>query len=115
VALGPDLPALFTKNNAVANALAEHAVTVFDPLWRLPLWAPYAPSFESKTAHINNIAGNSFAGAIIAGLFLDRFVERAKTHIHVDLYAWNPSSKPSRPEGGEVQTARTFLSWLKTL
>nr|WP_245291029.1 leucyl aminopeptidase family protein [Methylobacterium aquaticum] len=113
VALGPDLPALFTEDDGLAAELTETGLAVNDPVWRMPLWAPYGSLLESKVADINNVSGGPFAGAVTAALFLRRFAPAAKAHIHLDLYGWNPSTKPGRPEGGEVQTARLVYALLK--
>ena len=106
VALGPDLPAFFTEDEALADAVASAGRAAADPVWRLPLHAPYAGLIDSKVADLNNAPGGSFAGAITAALFLRRFAPATRSHVHFDLYGWNPSTKPGRPEGGEVQTAR---------
>ena len=106
VALGPDLPAFFTEDEGLAASVAEAGTAVNDPVWRLPLHAPYAGLLDSKVADLNNVSGGPFAGAITAALFLRRFAPKTKAHLHFDLYGWNPSAKPGRPEGGEVQTAR---------
>lgn len=113
VALGPDLPAFFTEDDALAEAVAWAGRTAIDPVWRMPLHAPYASLFESKVADLNNVSGGPFAGAITAALFLRRFAPNTKAHGHFDLYGWNPSTKPGRPEGGEVQTARLTYALLK--
>ncbi|KMO23316.1 cytochrome C oxidase subunit II [Methylobacterium indicum] len=113
VALGPDLPALFTEDDALAAELAATGLAVNDPVWRMPLWAPYAGLLDSKVADLNNVSGGPFAGAVTAALFLRRFAPAAKAHVHLDLYGWNPSGKPGRPEGGEVQTARLVYALLK--
>ncbi|KQU15998.1 cytochrome C oxidase subunit II [Methylobacterium sp. Leaf94] len=106
VALGPDLPAFFTEDEALAAAVSEAGIAVADPVWRLPLHKPYARLLDSKVADLNNVSGGPFAGAITAALFLRRFAPGTRAHVHFDLYGWNPSTKPGRPEGGEVQTAR---------
>lgn len=108
VALGPQLPPAYTDDDALAEDLARHAAAVADPLWRLPLWRPYLSMLDSKVADINNAGAGGFAGSITAALFLSRFVERAKSWLHLDIYAWNPSAKPGRPEGGEAQTIRAL-------
>jgi leucyl aminopeptidase len=113
VALGPDLPPLFTHSNEVADALLLHASREGDPLWRLPLWPPYDALLDSKAADINNAPAGGFAGAITAALFLNRFVEKAGAYVHLDIYGWVPSAKPGRPEGGEVMGARALYSYLK--
>ena len=113
VALGPDLPAFFTEDEALAASVAEAGRSAADPIWRLPLHAPYASLLDSKVADLNNVSGGPFAGAITAALFLRRFAPKTKAHGHFDLYGWNPSTKPGRPEGGEVQTARLTYALLK--
>jgi len=113
VALGPDLPPFYTEDDALADDIERVARDVNDPVWRLPLWAPYAAMLESKIADINHISGGAFAGSITAALFLRRFVTAAKAHVHFDIFAWNPSAKPGRPEGGEVQAARLVYALLK--
>jgi leucyl aminopeptidase len=106
VALGPELPPFYTEDEALAGDLVRHASAEHDPLWRLPLWRPYDSMLDSKVADMNNIATGGFAGSIICALFLNRFVTAAKAWLHFDIYAWTPSAKPGRPEGGECQAAR---------
>lgn len=112
VALGPDLPPLYSDDDAFAEALLAHGKAEHDPLWRLPLWNPYDDNLSSKIADVNHISSGPFAGSITAALFLRRFVEKAATWAHLDIYAWNPSAKPGRPEGGEVQGARALFALL---
>ncbi|WP_336486039.1 leucyl aminopeptidase family protein [Methylobacterium nigriterrae] len=113
VALGPDLPAFFTEDEALALEVAAAGDAALDPVWRMPLHAPYASLLDSKVADLNNVSGGPFAGAITAALFLRRFAPETRAHVHFDLYGWNPSTKPGRPEGGEVQTARLVYALLK--
>jgi leucyl aminopeptidase len=112
VALGPDLPPFYTNDEALAADVARHAHTENDPLWRMPLWMPYDSWLDSKTANLNNAPGGAFAGSITCALFLKRFVESAKSWLHVDIYGWTPSAKPARPEGGECQAARAIYKLL---
>ncbi|WP_029349996.1 leucyl aminopeptidase family protein [Bosea sp. 117] len=108
VALGPQLPPAYTDDDALAADLARHSAAEADPLWRLPLWKPYASMLDSPFADINNSPGSGFAGSITAALFLKRFVANATSWLHLDIYAWNPSNRPARPEGGEAQTIRAI-------
>jgi leucyl aminopeptidase len=112
VALGPDMPPFYTADDALAAALARHAAAENDPLWRLPLWQPYGAMLDSKVADLNNVAANNFAGSILCALFLQRFVETAKAWLHIDIFAWTPTAKPGRPEGGECQAARAVYALL---
>jgi leucyl aminopeptidase len=112
VALGPDLPPFYTSDEELARELALCAKSENDPLWRLPLWPPYDSWLDSKVANVNNAASGTFAGSITCALFLQRFVELAKSWLHVDIFAWTPSAKPARPEGGECQAARAIYKLL---
>ncbi len=112
VALGPDLPPFYTRDDALAADVARHAQGENDPLWRMPLWAPYDKWLDSKVATINNAPAGGFAGSITCALFLQRFVEPATNWLHVDIYGWTPSAKPARPEGGECQAARAIYKLL---
>ena len=112
VALGPELPPYYTDDEMLATELAQHAAQENDPLWRLPLWARYNSMLNSKTADLNNVASGGMAGSIVCALFLKRFVSVAKSWLHFDIYAWTPSAKPGRPEGGECQAARALYALL---
>jgi len=111
VALGPELPPFFTDDDRLAADLMRHGAAENDPVWRLPLWRPYDAMLESKVADTNNVGG-SFAGAITAALFLRKFVSSAKAWLHLDIFAWTPSAKPGRPEGGECMSARALYAML---
>jgi len=113
VALGPDLPPFYTADDVLAADLEGSAATENDPLWRMPLWRPYESMLESKTADLNNVATGGFAGSITAALFLSRFVAAAKSWVHLDIFAWTPSAKSARPEGGECQAARALYGLLQ--
>jgi leucyl aminopeptidase len=113
VALGPDLPALFSNDDAMADALLRFGNIVHDPLWRLPLWSGYDDWIKSPIAEMNNVASKPMAGAIVAGLFLQRFVGQGVPWIHIDLYAWNDQSRPGRPEGGEAMAMRALFALAK--
>ncbi len=106
VALGPDLPPFYTDDEKLAGEIASHAAAVNDPVWRMPLWAPYKSMLDSKVADINHVSSGGHAGSITAALFLRRFVSDNRAWAHFDVFNWNPGTKPGRPEGGEVQAAR---------
>ncbi|MGZ3324173.1 MAG: leucyl aminopeptidase family protein [Xanthobacteraceae bacterium] len=112
VALGTDIPPIYTDDDELAATLAACATSENDPLWRMPLWRPYDQLLDSKVADINNVASGGFGGSITAALFLRRFVSQAKAWLHCDIYAWNLTTKPGRPEGGECQAARALYALL---
>jgi leucyl aminopeptidase len=107
-ALGPELPALFSQDEALAADLLRAGEAVQDPLWRLPLWPPYRKMLKSSVADINNVSDSPFAGAITAALYLQEFVAKETSWAHIDTYAWNLSSRPGRPEGGEALALRAL-------
>jgi leucyl aminopeptidase len=111
-ALGPDLPPFYTNDETLASDVARLARQEHDPLWRMPLWPPYDSWLDSKVANITNAPSSALAGSITCALFLQRFVESAKSWLHVDIYGWTPSAKPGKPEGGECQAARAIYRLL---
>jgi leucyl aminopeptidase len=107
------LPPFFTDDDKLADALHAHGTRVNDPLWRLPLWRPYQTLIETPIADMNNAGAGGFGGAITAALFLRRFVEKAKSYVHFDIFGWTPNAKPGRPKGGEQQAMRAVFDMLE--
>ncbi len=115
VALGPDLPALFCNDDVLADALQGGARAVHDPVWRLPLYDSYNYLLESYDADLNNVSDKPYAGAVIAALFLQRFVAPGVRWAHLDLYGWNDAARIGRPEGGEAQTLRMAFATISRI
>jgi leucyl aminopeptidase len=113
VALGPDLPPLYTDDEAMAERLLASAREVGDPLWRMPFWTPYDKLLKSSVADVSHIAEGSFAGSIVAALFLKRFVRDAKRFAHLDIFAWVQRDEPGRPKGGEPQASRALYRFFR--
>jgi len=111
VAMGPEVPALFCDDDEIADCITQAGVMIQDPLWRMPLYQPYAEMNKSKIADITNNPSSGFGGAITAALFLQSFVN-AIPWVHMDMMAWNPSSKPGRCEGGEAMGIRALYQFL---
>jgi leucyl aminopeptidase len=109
VALGPDLPALFCNDDALADDLVAAGREVTDPMWRLPLFAGYRRLLDSRVADINNVSPGGFGGAITAALYLKEFVPDDVPWAHFDMMGWNNINRPGRPEGGEAQAARAIF------
>ena len=112
VALGPDLPAMFTNDDAFAAEMVATSAGVGDPVWRLPLWPGYDAKLESPVADMNNVWEAPFAGSITAALFLKRFAKKAQRFAHFDLFGWRPLPNALGPRGGEPQTARALFTVL---
>ena len=112
VALGTELPALFSNDDALAADILRHGEAEADPLWRLPLWRPYRRLLDSKIADINNNPEGGYGGAITAALFLSEFVDARTPWAHIDTMAWHLSAQPGRPEGGEATAMRALYAML---
>ncbi|GLQ11075.1 leucyl aminopeptidase [Devosia yakushimensis] len=113
VALGPDLPALYSTDDSLARDLMAAGLRADDPLWQMPLWSPYDSMMSSKIADVNNAGSGGFAGSITAALFMRRFVSRAKAWVHLDIMAWAPEARPGRPQGGTDHGIRAVYGLLK--
>lgn len=113
VALGPDLPALFSNDHDLADAINKASVAEHDPVWRLPLWSGYEEMLKSDIADIANSSEGGMAGAITAALFLRKFVPAGTLWAHLDTWAWRAVAKPGRPKGGEALGLRAIWSVLK--
>lgn len=112
-ATGMEVPPFFTDDETLAADLMRLATQVHDPLWRLPLWRGYESTISSPIADLNNNPDYNLAGAVTAALFLNRFVERAKSWVHFDIPAWIDRPRPGRPKGGEANGARALYALLK--
>jgi leucyl aminopeptidase len=110
VAVGPDLPAMFCNDDGIAASLAEAGRRTADPVWRLPLWQPYAQMLKSPVADLSSTGDAPFAGSITAALFLERFVAPGIPWVHLDIYAWNNADRPGRPKGGEALGMRAVAA-----
>src|SRR5688572_2557690 len=112
-ATGMELPPFFTDDEQLAADLARIGKREQDPVWRLPLWRGYEDTISSRVADLNNNPAYSYAGAITAALFLNRFVSKTKSWVHLDIPAWIDRARPGRPIGGEANGARAIYALLK--
>lgn len=113
IALGPDLPALYSNDDALADAWLAAGHTQHDPLWRMPLWQPYLRYLKSPIADLANASSSPMAGSVTAALYLQAFVPEGQAWAHVDVYAWNDTDRPGRPAGGEAQGLRAAFAMLE--
>ena len=112
VALGPDLPALFSNDDDLADEMAKAGKDSTDPVWRMPIWDAYDEMLKSDIADLANAAGSPMAGAVVAAMFLKRFVPKDTPWAHFDTYAWRDKGKPGRPKGGEALGLRAVFTVL---
>lgn len=113
VALGTDIPAIFSNRLTLAQEISQLGLSIHDPLWPLPLWPGYRSELDSGTAQLSNIGG-SYGGAITAALFLNEFVPPTVPWLHLDMMAWNRKTQPGRPRGGEAMGLRALFHFLES-
>jgi leucyl aminopeptidase len=113
VALGPDYAAMMARQDATAEAMIAAGRANDDEPWRLPLPEAYREYLASDIADLANSHANGFAGASVAGLFLDKFVGEGIDWVHFDTFAWRPSAKPGRAKGGTSYGLRASWHMLK--
>jgi leucyl aminopeptidase len=113
IALGTDLPPVFSNHLEIAQAMTAAGERVEDPLWTMPLYQPYTTLLKSEIADLNNISSTAYGGCITAALFLEHFVEQDIPWVHIDTFAWNQSSRPGRPVGGEALGLRAVFNYLR--
>ncbi|ODT73239.1 MAG: leucyl aminopeptidase [Pelagibacterium sp. SCN 63-23] len=112
VALGPDLPALYSNDDEVAAQLAAAGRKAEDPLWPMPLWGNYDSQLASKIADLNNTGSGGYAGSVVAALFLRRFVKKASIWAHLDIFGWSSEARPGRPVGATDQGIRAAYGFI---
>ncbi|HSD73744.1 MAG TPA: leucyl aminopeptidase family protein [Steroidobacteraceae bacterium] len=112
IALGAELPAVYGNDEELVQSLVRHGRVQHDPLWPMPLWAPYDEELVSKVADVANVAPSALAGSVFGALFLRRFVAEHTPWLHIDLFAWNPRERPGRPVGAEAQCVRALYALL---
>lgn len=113
IALGPQLPPFFTDDDTLAAQIDSAAAAESDPVWRMPLWRPYADALDSDVAEIKNDPdGWAQAGSVTAALFLQKFAP-AGPWVHLDIFAWNPRGRPGFPAGGEAQAIRGLYRMIR--
>jgi leucyl aminopeptidase len=113
VALGPDLPPLYSDDDALAADIAEAGLSVGDPVWRLPFWDGYESTLDSAVADLSNVSEGAFAGSVTAALFLRRFVRQTRRFAHFDIFGWRPAPRALGPKGAETQVARAMFELLR--
>ena len=112
-ALGPQLPPFYTDDEDLAAAIERHALEAGDPLWRMPLWKPYAEALDSDIADVKNDSDPwAQAGSVTAALFLQKFAPPGPW-AHFDIFAWNPKGRPGWTSGGEAQAIRGLYRMIR--
>jgi len=115
VALGTECPAVFCNKTETARQLMSIGEKIDDPIWQLPLFAPYERYLKTGTSAVSSTGQSGYGGAITAALFLQKFIGKDLNWAHIDVMAWNLSSRPGRPKGGEAMGLRTVYQYIAEL
>ncbi|MFP4313740.1 MAG: leucyl aminopeptidase family protein [Alphaproteobacteria bacterium] len=117
-ALGPDIPAFFATDDKLAQALQKLSFDIEDPVWNMPLHAPYKKHIKSSAGDLVNSA--SLPGDLIySALFLQHFLQEGKKSkktphwVHFDCYAWEQTGRPGRPSGAADTGLRAMYAYLE--
>lgn len=115
IAMGPDVPAFFSNNEALAEAMLMGSRQSKETITRLPLYKPYLEFMKSPIADLSNVSSTHYGGAITAALFLQEFVDASVPWVHFDVMAANTRDLPGRPLGGEASAFPTVYRWIEGL
>ena len=109
--LGQAIPAFFATDDKAAKTLQDYSFKIGDPVWQMPLYAPYKALVESPNADIHNSVGRP-GDLIYSALFLQSFVDEETPWMHFDMFAWEQSGRPGRPSGGSETGLFTIAGYL---
>jgi leucyl aminopeptidase len=112
MAVGPLIQPFFCNSMDIAQKIKKSGDAEQEAVWELPLFQPYKSDLKSAVADLNNMSSSSYNGAISAALFLEYFVQENVPWLHFDIFAWNKSSTPGKPEGGEATGLRTVFNFI---
>jgi leucyl aminopeptidase len=116
VALGNLYAAVMGNDQALVDALITAGGVAGEPLWQLPLVREYRDDLKSAVADLKNVSGGGEAGSIIAGLFLQEFVDGvAWAHLDIAGPAFTEKDLPHAPRGGTGYGVRLLTRYLASL
>jgi leucyl aminopeptidase len=116
VALGQQASGVFSRHDALRDALLDAGKQAGEKLWALPMYDDYLQLLQKGPADLCNVGGR-WGGAITAALFLGEFVPREIPWLHLDIAgpAFAESDTSEAPEGGTGAGVRTLVRWLEAL
>jgi leucyl aminopeptidase len=114
VALGSGIAGLMGNHDGFVDQVRAAADEAGEPVWPLPLPDELQRQLDSEVADIKNVAASRWGGALIAGLFLRRFVPDGTPWAHVDIAgpAYADEEDTGTPKGGTGFGVRSLLRLL---
>jgi leucyl aminopeptidase len=115
VALGTGATGLFTRDEALRDALLAAAGEAGEKVWPLPMYEDYLESLQGGPADLRNV-GERWGGAITAALFLGEFVPDDLAWAHLDIAgpAFRDKASPDSVAGGSGAGVPTVLRWIES-
>ena len=114
VAVGTEIPALFSNTDSVITDLQKASKESGELLWPLPLHQGYRYQLESAVADMVNSSSEGYGGAITAALYLNEFVTEGTQWAHFDVMAYNTRDRVGRPKGGEAMGLLATFAYLES-
>ncbi|WP_299881433.1 M17 family metallopeptidase [uncultured Cocleimonas sp.] len=114
VAVGTEIPALFSNTDSVITDLQKASKESGELLWPLPLHQGYRYQLESAVADMVNSSSEGYGGAITAALYLNEFVTEGTQWAHFDVMAYNTRDRVGRPKGGEAMGLLATFTYLES-
>ncbi|MDE2825608.1 MAG: leucyl aminopeptidase, partial [Gemmatimonadota bacterium] len=112
VALGYAATGMMGNDDGLQDRVRSAGETAGERVWPLPLWQDYHDQIKSHVADVKNTGGR-WAGALTAGAFLAKFVERPWVHLDIAGTAYTDASKPYCPKGATGVGVRLLLQLVK--
>ena len=113
VAVGTGISAFFCNDKKITTDIMTHGENWHDPMWPLPLHAPYLSLLSSNHADVSSTGNDNYAGAITTALFLQKFIADTPRWLHIDTMAWNLSGGVGNPIGGAAMSLLACYHLLK--
>ena len=115
VALGEWIAGVMSNNDKMAQKLVKSGDETAERLCHLPLPKDYASMLKSDIADLKNIASHRWGGGILAGLFLQEFVDPKVKWAHIDIAgpSFAPNQKGYIPKGATGYGVRLLLNFVQ--
>jgi leucyl aminopeptidase len=114
VALGSRTAGLMGNHAAFVDQVRAAADAEGEAVWPLPLLDDLRKQLDSDVADMRNVGAGRWGGALIAGLFLERFVPEGTPWAHLDIAgpAYASEDDVESPKGGTGFGVRSVLRLL---
>ena len=113
VALGAKITAVLGNHDGLVDQVRSAGDRAGEPIWPLPLAEQYRVDIDSEVADLKNIGEPGQAGAVVAGLFLQEFVDGIPwAHLDVAGPARSDSDDGYVKKGATGVAVRTLVELL---